>query len=89
MAATVIVPFGFNVNPVGSVVEVVSVTSVGKNAAPSKVSFPKTVGIVPPVVPLIGSGVSLSALIVVTITVVVASSQINGFAFWQIVYEIT
>ncbi|QGK73772.1 hypothetical protein GIY83_06765 [Flavobacterium sp. SLB02] len=74
-------PSVFNVNPVGRTVEVVSVTSAGKNAAPSKVSFPNTVGIVPPVVPLTGLGVSLSALIVVITTVVVAVSQINGLAF--------
>ncbi|CAD5347885.1 hypothetical protein FLA105534_01844 [Flavobacterium bizetiae] len=85
MAATVIVPSEFKVNPVGSVVEVVSVTSAGKNAAPSRVSFPKTVGIVPPVFPLIGSGVSLSALIVVTTIVTFASSQFRGIPTSQIV----
>ncbi|QGK73771.1 hypothetical protein GIY83_06760 [Flavobacterium sp. SLB02] len=78
-------PSAFNVNPVGSVVEVVSVTSAGKNATPSKVSFPNTVGIVPPVVPLIGLGVSLSALIVVITTVTFASAQFKGIPTSQIV----
>ena len=49
--ATVIVPSGFSVNPAGTLVGV-NVTSVGTNGNPFKVSLARTLGVVPPGVPL-------------------------------------
>ena len=52
--ATVTVPFVFNVNPAGGVPTVVSITCAGVTTIPFRVSFAKTVAVVPPVVPFIG-----------------------------------
>ena len=56
----VIVPFAFNVNPVGIVITV-KTTCEGITATPFKVSFVKTLAVVLPVYPFIGPKVSAIA----------------------------
>ena len=73
------VPSGFKVKP-GANGNEVTVTSAGKNGKPFKVSLANKLGVVPPGVPFIVVGVSFTASIVVTITLVVAVSQIVGLA---------
>ena len=70
---------GFNVNPTGTVTGV-KITSVGFNGNPFKVSLANTLGVLPPGVPLIGVGVSLTASIAATTTLAVAVSQTLGLA---------
>ena len=77
--ATVMVPSEFKVNPEANGNDV-NVTADGKNGAPFKVSFAKTVATVAPVVPFTVFGASFTASIVVSITFVVAVSQTVGLA---------
>ena len=69
--AIVTVPFGFKVNPVGTVTAV-NTTFPGAvpitTGFPFKVSFAVNAGVVPPVVPFIGAVVSTTASIIGNVT---------------------
>ena len=79
--AIVIVPSGFNVNPVGTVIGV-RVTSTGFKIGPFNVSLSSTLGVVPP----LGTGPKTSSIasIATTTTLAVAVSQFVGFNTSQI-----
>ena len=68
----VIVPFAFNVSPVGTVIPV-KVISAGRTAAPFNKSLLRTEVVVAPVYPLIGPNASATASIaaaeIVSVTV--------------------
>ena len=91
--ATLIVPLGFKVKPVGVAVFQVSVTELILGfGTPLSLSLVNTLGVVPPVVLVIVVTPSFTASIVVGVTtagvntliVSVAVSQLLGFNFSQI-----
>ena len=91
--ATLIVPLGFNVKPVGVAVFQVRVTELILGfGTPFNLSLVNTLGVVPPVVLVIVVTPSFTASIVVGVTtagvntliVSVAVSQLLGFNFSQI-----
>ena len=91
--ATLIVPLGFKVKPVGVAVFQVSVTELILGfGTPFNLSLVRTLGVVPPVVLVIVVTPSFTASIVVgvatagvnTLIVSVAVSQLLGFNFSQI-----
>ena len=91
--ATLIVPLGFNVKPVGVAVFQVRVTELILGfGTPLSLSLVNTLGVVPPVVLVIVVTPSFTASIVVGVTtagvntliVSVAVSQLLGFNFSQI-----
>ena len=91
--ATLIVPLGFKVKPVGVAVFQVSVTELILGfGTPLSLSLLNTLGVVPPVVLVIVVTPSFTASIVVGVTtagvntliVSVAVSQLLGFNFSQI-----
>ena len=89
--ATLIVPLGFNVKPVGVTVFQVSVTELILGfGTPFNLSLVNTLGVVPPAVLVIVVTPSFTASIVVgvtgvnTVIVRVAVSQLLGFNFSQI-----
>ena len=73
------VPSEFNINPAGNTPDV-KITSDGKNGNPFKVSLANTLEVVPPGTLGKATGVSFTASMVATITLVVAVSQIVGLA---------
>ena len=85
--ATVIVPLAFNVNPVGTVTPV-SVTCPGlvpiTAAAPFKVSFAITDGVLAPAVMAVGVSFTASMLGSATVITALAVLQFVEFAFSQI-----
>ena len=90
--ATLIVPLGFNVKPVGVAVFQVRVTELILGfGTPLSLSLVNTLGVVPPVVLVIVVTPSFTASIVVGVTtagvntliVSVAVSQLLGFSFSQ------
>ena len=85
--ATLIVPLGFKVKPVGVAVFQVSVTELILGfGTPLSLSLVNTLGVVPPVSPLVTVWVSSLATIgaLPTLIVSVAVSQLLGFHFSQI-----
>ena len=82
----VIVPSGFITRPGFGLVPGVRVTSAGFTGVPFRVSLPSTVGVVPPSNPPIGPKLSSTASIAgaVTVTVIVAVSQLVGLSTSQI-----
>ena len=89
--ATLIVPLGFNVKPVGVAVFQVRVTELILGfGTPFNLSLVNTLGVVPPAVLVIVVTPSFTASIVVgvtgvnTVIVRVAVSQLLGFNFSQI-----
>ena len=91
--ATLMVPLGFKVKPVGVAVFQVSVTELILGfGTPFNLSLANTLGVVPPVVLVIVVTPSFTASIVVGVTTVgvntlivrVAVSQLLGFNFSQI-----
>ena len=91
--ATLIVPLGFKVKPVGVAVFQVSVTELILGfGTPLSLSLVNTLGVVPPVVLVIVVTPSFTASIVVGVTIAgvntlivrVAVSQLLGFNFSQI-----
>ena len=85
--ATLIVPLGFKVKPVGVAVFQVSVTELILGfGMPLSLSLVNTLGVVPPVSPLVIVWVSSFATIgaLPTLIVSVAVSQLLGFNFSQI-----
>ena len=96
--ATLIVPLGFKVKPVGVAVFQVSVTELILGfGTPLSLSLVNTLGVVPPVVLVIVVTPSFTASIVVgvatagtnTFTVAVAVAQLSGFKRSQMLYTIS
>ena len=96
--ATLIVPSGFKVKPVGVAVFQVSVTELILGfGTPFNLSLVNTLGVVPPVVLVIVVTPSFTASIVVgvatagtsTFTVAVAVAQLLGFKRSQMLYTIS
>ena len=91
--ATLIIPLGFKVKPVGVAIFQMSVTELILGfGTPLSLSLVNTLGVVPPVVLIIVVTPSFTASIVVSVTtagvntliVSVAVSQLLGFNFSQI-----
>ena len=84
--AIVIVPSGFITRPGFGLVPGVRLMSAGTTATPLSVSLTSTDGVVPPLPPLTGGKLSSTASITgaVTVTVMVAVSQLLGFTTSQI-----
>ena len=96
--ATLIVPSGFKVKPVGVAVFQVSVTELILGfGTPFNLSLANTLGVVPPAVLVIVVTPSFTASIVVgvatvgtnTFTVAVAVAQLSGFKRSQMLYTIS
>ena len=81
-----IVPSGFITRPGFGLVPGVRLMSAGTTATPLSVSLTSTDGVVPPLPPLTGGKLSSTASITgaVTVTVMVAVSQLLGFTTSQI-----